>query len=329
MTCLEQHTICVDMGTTNTRVWLLCGDQIVASSKQAAGVRVSAREGSTGKVKSVLQEMILEVLESAGDVHQADSIAAAGMITSSLGLKEIPHVLAPAGLSELADAAQWHYFREISNLPFLLVPGVRTATDNNSTLDVMRGEETLCVGLVESDFIESHSVVLNLGSHWKAIEVDGRGRICSSVTSLSGELIDAARNQTVLASSLPHQFPQELGWKWVERGMSEARLTNLPQTLFRIRLLELDKEGSAEERLAFLVGALVATDLDALIARGVFRNKQIVLMGNRAIGECWRRALEQKSINSLLLSAEETDRAFLKGLQQVVTQAPTYNRRNS
>ena len=99
MTCLEQHMICVDMGTTNTRIWLLCGDQIVVSAKQAAGVKVSANEGSTGKVKSVLQELISEILTLGGSIHQPNSIAAAGMITSNLGLKEIPHVLAPAGLT--------------------------------------------------------------------------------------------------------------------------------------------------------------------------------------------------------------------------------------
>ena len=329
MTCLEQHTICVDMGTTNTRVWLLCGDQILTSTKQAIGVRVSASEGSTSKVLSVLQEMIFEVLIHGADVHEPDCIAAAGMITSSLGLIEIPHVVAPAGVTELAGAAQWHYFREVSNLPFLLLPGVRTATETNSTVDVMRGEETLCVGLVASGLIERPSVVLNLGSHWKAIEVDGRGRICSSMTSLSGELIQGARRHTVLASSLPQQFPQELAWHWVERGMNEARLTDLPQTLFRIRLLDLDKEGSADERLSFLIGAFVASDLDALVARGIFDSKRVVVVGHPAIGECWRRVLEQKSINAVVLSAEETERAFLKGLQQVVTQARTNDRQNS
>jgi len=318
MTCLEQHTICVDMGTTNTRVWLLCADQIVASAKQANGVRVSASEGSTGKIIAVLQEMILEVSSHGGDGHQPSAIAAAGMITSSLGLSEIPHVTGPAGLSELAGAAQWHNFREISNLPFLLVPGIRIATENNSTVDVMRGEETMCLGLVASGLMELPGVVLNFGSHWKAIEVDSRGRICSSVTSLSGELIDAVRNQTVLASSLPQQFPAELVWNWVERGMHEARRTSLPQTLFRIRLLELDKEGSEAERLAFLVGAFVATDLDTLIARRIFGNKQIVLNGHHAIVECWRRAFEQKSMKTSMLSAEDTERAFLKGLQQVI-----------
>jgi len=311
------------MGTTNTRVWLLCGDQIVASERQGVGVKVSASEGSTDSVISVLQSMISEVATHGAHEHQPACIAAAGMITSSLGLKEIPHVRAPAGLTELAEAAQWHRFPEISGLPFLLVPGVRTATESDSTVDVMRGEETLCLGLVASGLVGLPGVVLNLGSHWKAIELDRGGRICSSVTSLSGELSDAVRNQTVLASSLPQKFPPELAWDWVERGMNEARKTNLPQTLFRIRLLELDNEGSAAERLAFLIGAFVATDLDALLARGNLFGKQIVLNGHGAVVESWSRALEQKSVKTSILSAVDTERAFLTGLQQIVNKAGT------
>jgi len=311
------------MGTTNTRVWLLCGNQIVASERKGIGVKVSANEGSTDSVISVLQSMISEVATHSAHEHQPDCIAAAGMITSSLGLQEIPHVRAPAGLTELAEAAQWHRFPEISGLPFLLVPGVRTATESDSTVDVMRGEETLSLGLVALGLVDLPGVVLNLGSHWKAIELDRGGCICSSVTSLSGELSDAVRNQTVLASSLPQKFPPEFAWDWVERGMNEARKTNLSQALFRIRLLELDNEGSAAERLAFLFGAFVATDLDALLARGSLSGKQIVLNGHSAVVESWSRALEQKSVRTSILSADDTERAFLTGLQQVVNRART------
>jgi 2-dehydro-3-deoxygalactonokinase len=311
------------MGTTNTRAWLVCGDEVVASEKEAVGVKVSANEGSIRKVVTALREMISDISIRGGDEHQPQCIAAAGMITSSLGLKEIPHVPAPAGLKEIIIASQWHQFRDISNLPFLLVPGVRTIAPNNKTMDVMRGEETLSLGLIGCALLKLPGVVLNLGSHWKAIEVDSNGRICSSVTSLSGELIDAARTQTVLASSLPQQFPEELAWSWVERGMTECRLTGLPRTLFRIRLLDLDKEGSREERLAFLVGAFVGTDLDALLDRGMLVDKQVLINGRPTIAECWRRALEQKSIHASTLSTADTERAFLKGLQKIISGART------
>ena len=319
-TCSEQHAICVDMGTTNTRVWLVCGDEIVVRAQKNVGVKVATKDGST---RQILKQMISEVLAQVGEAHQPECIAAAGMITSGLGLKEIPHVPAPAGFSEIVRASECHRFRDISNLPFVLVPGVSTVATNKSIQDVMRGEETLCLGLISSGLLNLPGIVLNLGSHWKAIEVDSHSRIRSSVTSLSGELIDAVRTQTVLAGSLPHEFPEELCWEWIEAGMSECRLAGLPRTLFRVRLLELNKEGNAEDRLAFLVGAFIASDLDSLVARGTFIDKQIVITGHRAISESWRRALQQRSVHASILNTENTERAFLNGLQQVVNAVRT------
>ena len=319
-TCPKQHAICVDMGTTNTRVWLVCGDEIVVRTQKKIGVKVATKEGST---RRILKQMVAEVLAQGAEAHQPECIAAAGMITSDLGLKEISHIPAPAGLNEIVRASECHHFRDISNLPFLLVPGVSTVATKNSIQDVMRGEETLCLGLISSGLLNPPGVVLNLGSHWKAIEVDSHARIGSSVTSLSGELIDAARRQTVLASSLPQKFPEELCWKWIEAGMSESRFAGLPRTLFRVRLLELNKEVNAEERLAFLVGAFIASDLDALVACGMFSHQQVVISGHRAIVESWGRALQQKSIPVSMLNTEQSERAFLKGLQQVVNAVRT------
>ena len=49
------------------------------------------------------------------------------MITSPQGLHEVPHVVAPAGATELAQAAQEQLLPDVCDLPFVFVPGVRTA----------------------------------------------------------------------------------------------------------------------------------------------------------------------------------------------------------
>jgi 2-keto-3-deoxy-galactonokinase len=38
--------ICVDTGTTNTRVWLLRGAEVLATARVGVGVRDTAREGT-------------------------------------------------------------------------------------------------------------------------------------------------------------------------------------------------------------------------------------------------------------------------------------------
>ena len=258
MTCLEQHTICVDMGTTNTRVWLLCADQIVASAKQANGVRVSASEGSTGKIIAVLQEMILEVSSHGGDGHQPSAIAAAGMITSSLGLSEIPHVTGPAGLSELAGAAQWHNFREISNLPFLLVPGIRIATENNSTVDVMRGEETMLLGC---DINDDEYLSIFPGTHSKHVVVKD-GRLVDFKTFMTGEIFDLLANKSVLSKSIKNNDGQ---YQTVfEAGVKAGANNNLLNIAFHVRTNALFKKYTPEENYHNLSGLLIGYELSEI-----------------------------------------------------------------
>jgi 2-dehydro-3-deoxygalactonokinase len=183
----------------------------------------------------------------------------------------------------------------------------------------MRGEETLCVGLNALGLVEPPAVIMNLGSHWKAIELDGEARISSSITTLSGELIHCAQTQTVLASSVIGERPERLDHQWLEAGMTEQRRSGLPRALFCVRLLELAREGSPEERLAFMIGAFVAADLDLFIARGVFAyNTRAVIAGSPALGAAWRSALEGLAISAVALSQDEVDHALLSGLRSIL-----------
>src|SRR5215831_7300825 len=210
-TCL----VCVDAGTTNTRVWLTAGDRVIARAQAGVGVRDTARDGSSERLRGALRELIDQVRGDARDhgfAHSLECVIAAGMITSPLGLAEVPHVPTPAGLNELAAATRRYSFPEITDLPILLVPGARSGPrqcdhETVGTTDVMRGEETLCVGLNALGLLKPQSTLLNLGSHWKVIELDQDARIASSVTSMTGELIHAAQTQTILAGSVPQTRP--------------------------------------------------------------------------------------------------------------------------
>src|SRR5436305_5643109 len=95
----------VDMGTTNTRAWLMRGSHIVARASQCTGTRDSARVGSSSPVRQALTEIIHAVRTQAGDAREPcvpAYVAAAGMISSPLGLMELAHIAAPAGVTELA-----------------------------------------------------------------------------------------------------------------------------------------------------------------------------------------------------------------------------------
>jgi len=293
------------------------------------GIRDSARNG-TGAIRRALRELIAKTRDEAEQKAKACAphyIAAAGMIGSNLGLAEVPHIQPPAGIDELTAAAQWHHFSDVTELPFLLVPGVRsgppTATAASiNKVDVIRGEETLCAGLVALQLVKPPCTVLNLGSHWKAIQLDATGKITSSVTSLSGELLHVVQSHTVLADSLEKERPQELAAKWIEAGMEEQRRSGLARALFCARLLDLAHQGGPEDRLAFAVGAFIASDLDALMTRGVIApESNIALVGHSSISDAWRTALSERNIAATIIAQEQSESALLEALRRILAGA--------
>ena len=313
--------VCVDMGTTNTRVWLVSRDRVLARAQAQVGVGDTARDGSNTRLRATLKDLIDEVSSGA---PASSCLVAAGMITSSLGLAEVPHVDAPAGLQDLARSLQRHSFPDISELPFFFVPGVRSGPNRCQPemigeTDIMRGEETLCVGLIESGLLKGPAVVLTLGSHWKAIRIDDHDRIASSVTSMSGELIHAAQTKTILASAVPADRASSIDRRWLDAGMEEQRRSGLPRALFCVRLLEQKSDGTPEQRLSFLIGAFIAADLDGLIERRTLSGDyRVLITGGSAVAEGWRHALALASIDAEVLTDGQAERGLLVGLTSVI-----------
>jgi len=315
--------IAIDGGSTNTRVWFLREGRVLGRASAMVGVRDTARDGSPDKLHTALRQMIAQVRAEQPGV-QPSMVAAAGMITSPLGLAEVSHVHAPASVEDLAKGARRSAFKEVADLPFWLFPGVRcggVSSDDVSQTDVMRGEETLCVGLLASEHGRPPFTLLNLGSHWKLIQVDGAGRIARSRTTLSGELIHATQTATILAGGLPGGKLERLDDAWCEQGMGELRRSGLARALFCVRLLEMEGSGSPEQRMSFLIGAYVAADQPALVQSGFLKPESPVLLaGPGAVAKAWQRALTSAGIPARALADDEIESAFLSGICQLAQQ---------
>ena len=257
-TCL----ICVDAGTTNTRVWLTAGDRVIARARAGVGVRDTARDGSSERLRDALRELIDQVRgdardqglgQSPGMCHRSrdDHFAArpgrSPARSDPRRIERIGRLDATIQFSRNHRSAHpahsWSSFR-----PATMRPG----DCRNHGRDAR--EETLLVGLHALGLIEPQSTLLNLGSHWKVIEFDARARIASSVTSMTGELIHTAQTQTILAGSVPQTRQDVRDQTWLEAGMREQRRSGLARALFCVRLLEQGSDGSAEQRLSFLIG---------------------------------------------------------------------------
>jgi 2-dehydro-3-deoxygalactonokinase len=321
---------CVDMGTTNCRVFLTEGSRVWARVEAGFGVRDSGR----GKPANYLHERLEALIAEASQMARAAGLTTvptyavgAGMLTSRQGLLEIPHLAAPVGEEDLARHMQCYAPRLLGQIQLILVPGVRTGSlsaDIATTLrsDVMRGEETLVAGLLATGRIAANGALLNLGSHWKWIWVDENRRIARSRTALTGELIHVTQSNTLLASALPKDKPALLHEEWLERGGREAHESGLSRALFCVRLLEQAGQGTAEERLSFLYGAFLEMELLTLRQNESLREvESICLTGPPALAGAWKQRLEQMDKKVQIIQEADRDQAYLEGLSRLFSLA--------
>lgn len=313
----------LDVGTTHSRGYFVVEGRIVAHARQSVGIRDAATGGGPRVLHEPLRRLIEELAESPEtESHPTPSaVVAAGMITSDLGLRAVPHLPAPVGIDDLTAALQPHHEPTITALPILLVPGVRSgplelSVERIGEADVMRGEETLCAGLLTEQVLCPGSVLINLGSHWKSIWIDEAGRIARSWTALSGELLQVAWSHTILASSLPADWPDDPDAKWADAGVQEALGSGLARALFCVRLLEQRTEGTPAQRFAFLTGAFVGSMLAPLMAT-LSAASAVVLAGGGGAGEIFVRTLQKREVNVRRLSPTEVERALIRGLSRV------------
>lgn len=203
----------IDCGTTNSRVYITDeAATVLGKASRQIGVRDAAIQGTRDALRLGLRETFDEALRNAS-IREVDlrCILSSGMITSEIGLIEIPHLWAPCGIDELAhsmlrvqDAAVFP-----AAVPLYFVRGIKNAFDPDTagisdawTLDFMRGEEVQLVGLLSTGRVQPPATVVILSSHTKYVPIDESARIVGSVTTLSGQLYAAIVKETSIGKSI-------------------------------------------------------------------------------------------------------------------------------
>ena len=321
--------LAIDSGTTHTRVWLIRDGEIAARVQVDAGVRDTARTGSTATLRGAIGSAVQQAAARAGERPPRVALAA-GMITSNLGLVELPHVPAPAGPRDLARAVERIEFAEPGVLAVYFVRGVRTGrvacglADAPHT-DIIRGEETEVFGALETLSLDGPLLYVHLGSHTKVIRVDRRGRITGGITTLSGELDHALRTYTILSGALAPERVRPCDPDLLDAGAEWARKYGLSRTFFLLRILEQSGEYGPQQLGSVFAGAIAAADLHALHGhRLVRKGTRVILSGRPRFQSAWRHFLEREGFDVTPLSQADTERAFLAGLQHIVFSSPAF-----
>ena len=295
----------MDMGTSNTRLWLCEGESVVGLKKGAFGAgstKSNGREYLVDSLKKLMGELLAEhdVNES-----QIERVIVSGMAGSNIGLYDLPHISIPANADTLFENLKEVSLPEVSDVPFLFVPGLKKM-DGGAIADVMRGEETETAGIVATLPQCADAVLVLPGTHNKVIATDEKGRVTDFFTSFSGELINIIMKNSILAGQVAHGL--EIVDSEVLAGDRYAKEMGLTAAVFHVRVMGMNGKSQAEMS-SFLYGAVMGQEIDAInrLARG----RRIFVGGRESLRHIYRLLLGE---NAASLDESVAENAVRNGL---------------
>lgn len=267
----------IDCGTTTTRIYIVDKEKkIVASGRTKVGVRDTSITGSRDKLRNGVTDLFFKVLEENQIPDEQVKFAiASGMITSEIGLIDIPHLVAPVGLQQLAEGIEKVDDESVLPIgrPVYFVRGVRNHYPDNARardlrqVDFMRGEEVQCIGIMESRKVPFPCNLVALSSHTKIMYINENRQIEASNTTISGQLYEALNNATNIGKSIiPIKGEKAGGYSFeelVEVAMDCVEHAGLARTMLMPRFLQVLMQSSGNERQLFIDAAIAADDLHA------------------------------------------------------------------
>ena len=278
--------ITIDGGTTSTRVNFFTNGEIIDSVKLEIGARASIgnREKYIEAIKEAINEIILRNKE-----NKVDRILASGMITCEFGLCNLPHIKAPAGICELHESMYETVISGISDIPFVFIRGIKMESENIDFYDMMRGEETELMGIMDEKYGECIYVLP--GSHSKIIKTDKQGKIIAFSTMLTGEMIVALSQGTILKDAVDLS-DVEIDREYLLKGYEYAISAGINKALFKVRILKNMFGASKEEVYSFFMGIILCDEILDIIKE---KAKSVVLGGKEQIKKAMALILKEKS----------------------------------
>lgn len=293
------------------------------------GVRQTAVDGSNHAIKAVVRQL-LHALLSEYKLLPEDicAVYVSGMLTSNLGLYEIPHITAPASADKLAEAVKEIYLPEIYEKKLYFIPGIKNldehgcGLDKLASMDMMRGEEVEALPILEAYCQERDGIILLPGSHTKLIYVHEHQMIACE-TLISGELLEFLVHHCIISASVGSEFlsEDELDADYLSLGYKlSMQAGSLSRSAFLVRILNQFFEKDKRKCANFLYGLLLENDIRAmrLSPHGkMLKNPQYLIAGNRSLVKAFKLIFE-KNIQQEELIIFNTDKQMPLSAQGIM-----------
>ncbi|MBS3917522.1 MAG: 2-dehydro-3-deoxygalactonokinase [Deltaproteobacteria bacterium] len=289
----------IDCGTTNSRVYVIDeNERIVGQSSAQVGVRDVAVSGTKQVLKDGLKQVFIKAAESVPVPLQGIEFAiASGMITSEIGLLEIPHLIAPVGIDELVENIRLVKDEQIFplDIPIIFIRGVKNnlgrlpVFGDLRKLDFLRGEEVQTIGLLHHLNPLLPLNIVFLSSHTKLVHVNTERKIAGCITTISGQIYEALKQTSIAKSIFEHPtdggvgLPTALGSEEIlEMAYESVQKAGLLRALLMPRFMQTLLVSTVAERLLFTEAAIAADDMhvfDELAQLGFHSDTNYILIG--------------------------------------------------
>ncbi len=292
---MPKPLIALDWGTTRARAFLISETGEVLQRRIAdQGIQSVPAGGYPAAFETL-----------AGDFRRAApdaSILLAGMVGSRNGWIEAAYVACPASPEEIAAAAIQVELDK--NTTATILPGLSC---DEGAFDVMRGEETLIVGLGLTD-----GIACLPGTHSKWAEIKG-GRITRFASFMTGEVYGLLRDSSILS----RLAEAPAGTDTVEgaaRGRAAvSRAGGLLNSIFASRTEVLAGRMPGGAVGPYLSALLVGQEIAG--AQALFgHSAEVHLVADGALGESYGGELEAAGLKVRTVTPEA---AFIAGVRRL------------
>ena len=305
---MPAQLIALDWGTSSLRAYKLGpGGQVLEQRSLASGIMHLPSEPRLIAGVHCSDGFELAFDAACGDWLDAQPglpVIACGMVGSAQGWGEAAYRKTPVDVASLGQAL--HKVRSLRGVDVHIVPGV---IEQVGLPNVMRGEETQVLGVLQSLPACAELLIGLPGSHSKWVEVV-EGRITHFDTFMTGELFAVLSTHSILGRTQKSagQFQAQAFDRGVHVALSNDGQRGVLSTLFSARTLGLTAQLAPDQQPDYLSGLLIGHELAGLPDSA--KHQPIILVGANALCARYQRALALCGFSHVSLAQEATQRGL-------------------
>lgn len=273
--------VAADWGTSSLRVWAFSTTgSVLAERRSDEGMARLQPAGFEGVLRRHLDGMAISLAGAPDPLP----VVVCGMAGARQGWREAAYADVPADIGSICGQARTV---PAEGLDVRILPGLAVRTGERD--DVMRGEETQLLGLLQAEPRLSGLVCLP-GTHSKWVQLEA-GRVTDFSTAMTGEVFALLGQSSVLRYSLgdaqPGGDPGSPGFvRGVGRGL--AMPGHLLMHLFGVRAASLLRGVQGVEAADTLSGLLIGAEIGGMALPS---SAPVVLVADGAMAQLYGKAL--------------------------------------